>query len=640
MITKINDANKAMYDSLFRLAEERLGLAEGTIVSMDGYLTAIEQLGRRDPNNYDLLRLPYTDDGEPLFVIDANAREINVPKVFKDNGLVVQGDHLSEIVWFKIDRYFDMMDFYLFANDGISDGVPDAHQGMHCYIEWFNPAAKDEAHQRGVDFAYAMTCDEDYVYFGWPIGNKLSGEVGTLQFAVRFLSITENETLNADGSTNRIDFNYSTKVATCDIKATLDFNLLDGSIAAESWEDILYTRNIYSHVINSTVSPAPIILLPITTQDTDLINHEYPINVIATTSTGAAAGTTQKLEFNWYKNGKLFTAADMLEMHPEWQPADGDDSETLAAKQQSLNTAMKNLTEGVTPGSEYSSVVAGNSAAKLSTFTAKSVGSYTVYVTNYLTKPGVATPQQGRTVYTGTIVISEPTDIAASYDNMPMKGYVAEDFELSCTYSNNPNGEVGYQWYKKYLYPADDKGSNQWTAIVGATESSYKPVDEGIYCCVLSNSKNDSVIYNTGTEADPSDDEKVAKADIRMNPQQLTGLSIEFQSGAQVIRATATHDYSGHNIEYWWFWQNPADAADVKMIKYEIPNQGVDSYKSSILDVAGLQPGKYYCNAGEVTFYADGIYQKQVDWTKRSTSGVVLLDYVSETDHALKQVTI
>ena len=76
------------------------------------------------------------------------------------------------------------------------------------------------------------------------------------------------------------------------------------------------------------------------------------------------------------------------------------------------------------------------------------------------------------------------------------------------------------------------------------------------------------------------------------------------------------------------------------MIKYEIPNQGVDSYKSSILDVAGLQPGKYYCNAGEVTFYADGIYQKQVDWTKRSTSGVVLLDYVSETDHALKQVTI
>lgn len=630
MITKINDANKAMYDSLFRLAEERLGLAEGTIVSMDGYLTAIEQLGRRDPNNYDLLRLPYTEDGEPLFVIDANAREINVPKVFKDNGLVVQGDHLSEIIWFKIDRYFDMMDFYLFANDGINDGATNAHQGMHCYIEWFNPAAKDEDHQRGVDFAYAMTCDEDYVYFGWPIGNKLSGEVGTLQFAVRFLSITENETLNADGSTNKIDFNYSTKVATCDIKATLDFDLLSGDIAAESWEDILYTRPIYSHVINSTLSPAPIILLGITTQDTDLINHQYPINVIATTSTGAASGTTQKLEFTWYKNGRIYTEAMML---ADLRKSDPE------ATQEDAHSAMVALTDGITPGSAYADVVAGNAAAKLSTFIATGVGSYTVYVTNYLTKAGSSIPQQGRTVYTGTIVISEPTDIAASYDNMPMKGYVADDFEISCTYSNNPNGTVGYQWYKKYLYPADDKGSNQWTAIAGATEASYKPVDEGIYCCVLSNSKNDAIIYNTGTEADPSDDEKVAKADIRMNPQQLTGLNIAFESGTQTIRATATHAYSGHNIEYWWFWQNPADAADVKMIKYEIPNAGVDSYKTSVLDVSGREPGKYYCNAGEVTFYADGIYQKQVDWTKRSTSGVVLLDYVSETDRALKQVT-
>lgn len=61
-----------------------------------------EKLSRR---KYTILPLD-----EDHFIINANTRGITIPADFKKNGIAVQGDHLAEIVYFEIDRYFDYMD--------------------------------------------------------------------------------------------------------------------------------------------------------------------------------------------------------------------------------------------------------------------------------------------------------------------------------------------------------------------------------------------------------------------------------------------------------------------------------------------------------------------------------------------------
>jgi hypothetical protein len=197
MITKVEGNN---YDELFRSAEKQLGLPTNSITTIHDYLNAIKDINiRQNSNNYNLLRLPVAED-EPLFEINANTREITVPPIFKQNGLTVQGDKLAEIVYFKMARFFDMMDLYLFANDGVTS--TNIHNGAHTYIEWYNPSAKNPDYQKGVDFAYAMTCDEEFIYFGWPLADKVSGEAGNVQFTVRFLGVKDGE----------IKYNFSTKI--------------------------------------------------------------------------------------------------------------------------------------------------------------------------------------------------------------------------------------------------------------------------------------------------------------------------------------------------------------------------------------------------------------------------------------------
>jgi hypothetical protein len=46
---------------------------------------------------------------EGYFSINADTRDIEFPEAFKQ-GVSVQGDDIAEIIYFKIDRYFDAID--------------------------------------------------------------------------------------------------------------------------------------------------------------------------------------------------------------------------------------------------------------------------------------------------------------------------------------------------------------------------------------------------------------------------------------------------------------------------------------------------------------------------------------------------
>ena len=182
------------------------------------YLHSIKDIGKR------FTVLPLEDD-ENFFEIDANTRMIKVPNAFAKNGISVQGDEIAEILYFKVDRFFDMDDL----------GEKDV------YIEWRLPADGNGERKQGVSIPYLIDTgiEPGYVIIGWPLRSELTKIPGKIEFAVRFYSIPE------DGPyANRIMYSLSTLTASAEIKPSLNLDLvkisLDGS--ALNSEDIIGTR--------------------------------------------------------------------------------------------------------------------------------------------------------------------------------------------------------------------------------------------------------------------------------------------------------------------------------------------------------------------------------------------------------------
>lgn len=110
---------------------------------------------------------------EPRFLINANKRKITIPSEF--SFLAVRYDHQAETVYFEIDRYFDDVDL-----------------SQHtCIVQFVN---KDEygnvsdGHYR-IPIMDIETVDGKII-FGWKIENPATKYAGTIDFSVRFYSIT------------------------------------------------------------------------------------------------------------------------------------------------------------------------------------------------------------------------------------------------------------------------------------------------------------------------------------------------------------------------------------------------------------------------------------------------------------------
>ena len=87
---------------------------------------------------------------EGLFEIDANSRKITIPADFARNGVGVQGDELAEIVYFSIDRYFDITDLY----------------DKEIFVQWEAPNGDPGL---SVTINKTLNYAPGKVVFGWPI---------------------------------------------------------------------------------------------------------------------------------------------------------------------------------------------------------------------------------------------------------------------------------------------------------------------------------------------------------------------------------------------------------------------------------------------------------------------------------------
>ena len=244
MITNQNHA----YASLFATASQALNITnpDEYLSSLNEYFAAIEDLAQID------LKFTILPLDEETFDIDANSRTITVPPSFK-HGVGVKGDQVAEIIYFKIDRYFDATDL----------------NTQNIYIEWEN--AKGE---QGLSKEYVrdITTDPDHIIFGWPLASQITEYAGAIKFAVRFYSFKD-----PTAAEKEIVYSFATQPQTIMINNTMDFAIADEGIQRleDDVIDMIKARFQNSEKDDVTTDvPAPTFLLNLTTGEYDVYTKD------------------------------------------------------------------------------------------------------------------------------------------------------------------------------------------------------------------------------------------------------------------------------------------------------------------------------------------------------------------------------
>lgn len=112
---------------------------------------------------------------EKIYSIDLNSRTVEAPKY-----LSVSGDHNAEVIYFKVNRFYD---FY------------DLTQAV-CVIQYINGANQPRAYvvpYYDIETLNGMHTDEkeDLILFPWFIDKEVTKAHGKITFSIKFYKMTE-----------------------------------------------------------------------------------------------------------------------------------------------------------------------------------------------------------------------------------------------------------------------------------------------------------------------------------------------------------------------------------------------------------------------------------------------------------------
>ena len=138
------------------------------IVSPEEYNSMLHSL--HDPNEYlsFLTRIP---KDEPIYEIDLATREIHIPEL-----LSVEQDHNSEIIWFKVNRFYDNYDLY----------------NANCWIQYRNAVREEYYYSAPMIIGSREDFSNDVILIPWAIGQFATKKAGTIEFAFQFFKISED----------------------------------------------------------------------------------------------------------------------------------------------------------------------------------------------------------------------------------------------------------------------------------------------------------------------------------------------------------------------------------------------------------------------------------------------------------------
>ena len=420
--------------------------APETIQNLPHYYQCLTAV-RNHQEAAELLRIPAEEE---YFEINANTREIVVPSHFNEYGLSVQGDHLAEIVYFRIPRFFDEMDLALCTKDY----DPDAEYNGRCFIQW-------RLGDTGIPYetpAYAVEIADEYIVFGWVLSEQATLQAGELQFSARFVMFKGQDR-------EKYTYSLSSTTAKCKILPGLDYD--PGVARVDDYSNIVNTRPIYSNIVNSSFGAKPVIVAKgdLLTEAHLNAQGEYILTIKGYSPDN---GT---LSIRWFQD--LHNDELNEVMVPEFV---ADEFGQLTKP----NPALK-VTAPTTAGEEYTFE-----------YTTKEAGSYYGIISN-LNNQGLI-----RSISSEVCVIPHASDFAIEED-IPTRVYSDGVRALNVVVTGANGADVAadefngvyYQWQIKNALNPDA----EWEDVEGADKATWlPPVDtDGYIRCKITNKRNRDV---------------------------------------------------------------------------------------------------------------------------------------------------
>ncbi len=540
MITKYNST---LYLPLFNKVNEILGLEGDDIIGDIGdyfcVLGEIKNAVKNDGQDPSVLILPVD---EALFEINANDRTIKIPDDFAKYGVGVKGDELAEIVYFSIDRYFDLMD--LFYKD--------------IFIQW-------ELSNGFIGLTPAINTTINYVpgkvVFGWPISKEITDVAGNVKFSVRFYQRGKDKNSN-----DCLLYSFSTLTNVVKINPGLDFNI----DAEDDITNMVFDKNdqIYAGLVSSKVDdPSKEPALPIFDELTPIQDTEYNENQ---QFSGRALFDRQEkkimgtISYSWkYKNKKgditdIVGTNQYLPIQPNEEKKTNDiyyvETEQIPGQYEPFT-------------GEWTEDNKSNIYKLYTTYTGDAAGEYYIEATNHAGRRNTVSVNSSP----WKIAFAKPATITLAEKHFKLDDSTnSVIIDLTGCITSPDKGDMTYQWFKN--------GSK----INEATSLSYSANAEGNYTIQVKNTKNkdttESVSENMRVSYAPSAitiNKELVNNELNSNItflQNVNSIGVEINELA----------YSDEVVYQWYFTNEDAD----ELIE--------GANEATLTMTSARKPGQYY----------------------------------------------
>lgn len=469
---------------------------------------------------------------EELFEVNADTRKITVPASMKSVGVV--GDSYVETVFFKINRYFDIIDF------AAEDMVP--------YIEWKRGSVSDISPAYTVEFLR----DTDYILVGWTLTDEILEEAGTLEFALRFVRE------NAD---KEILYSYSTLSASVNVVKTLNYYQAGDTVEGVGDGEDSLRNAILSRITSRVVAPDAFgsSNMPHWVNDDGTpSNIEQNENVVLYTKVADSyyADIDDEGKLSIYLNAKLRNGANDGYARYTWNKINNGTSLTV------INEGSETKDGDAYIGYTY-------------TFENPEVGRYRCTVTEevggiirakadsqnlYILGPEApkvktVTTEWAEKGYIPTIISDGST--GAKIEILPADNYPKF---YDNTYDQNEATKVTYTWETR----ANPQG--EWTLIDNATEKAYTTIVEGYYQGCVQTERNGTVYsekvpgtqyYVTYPATIPNNNSyEIIGKDEELEISGITSPNDKQGYLGETIIIKFVDDYKFDRIRYQWYQYN------------------------------------------------------------------------------------
>lgn len=447
------------------------------ITTLEEYFSWIRNLGNIS-KKYTVLPLD-----EDHFEINANTRAINIPASFKKNGVAVQGDDLAEVLYFKIDRYFDYMDL----------------NNCDIYIQWETPKAADGTTIKSASPAYIRDIESEpgKLIFGWALSDAITANSGTLKFSVRFFQWEDPENVKAGGD-KILAYSFSTLTAQVLIQPSINFDPEKDKYEVDDVANRLLERLENSEIVGGYAAAKPKFVANLVENpqegklgyDLNPDTHEFELLVQAFSSdTGAISYTWKRQALN-EDNTTTDTLVEVVPSVNAFVEGDKHNMNKSYVYYKDIGNGKYSeirqaLTEKQLLDDDFKVYL------KQSKCIADRDGVYWAHAENRITNSSASEDSNKAAFLRPTYV-----DISTQPED---KGILGEDgYTLSVTASNT-DGVLTYQWYRDPNHALNfgetppiwgSEETQEAGLIEGATESTLTVTEAGHYRVKVTNTRN------------------------------------------------------------------------------------------------------------------------------------------------------